>query len=473
MRKAIIGLDFGTSKLAVVIIDPESKEVIDSRSIESHAYIDGIEPYKKEQDINKIDSAFYALMESSLKGKDLDVLSIGLTGQMHGIIGLNEKGKPVTNLVTWQDERGNVILEEGITLLNKMEQKGGKRPIASGYAIVTLFDYVNNGLNNKISKICTLSDYFGMTLSGVMKPVISYQMADSLGCFNINSNEWDNNYLKNLGIKKDYFPEVVSSTTVVGELKDNRFLRLIDRRKGIPISVSIGDNQASFLGSVRDYFNSILVNIGTASQISYGVKSLKECKNTEFINGYDVVVRPFVEGTFLIAGNALSGGVIYTCLKNFFVKVASELFDIEADEKIWRKMEEIASKEVDNGGLIVYPLFYGKRSKPNEKGKIIGIDIDNFTPSKLIYSTLAGMGTILLEMVEEKTIEDKDFLIGSGNGIRRNNVFKKILSNVFKKDMLVPLYEEEAAIGAALNGAVAAGIFKNFQQARKVIKLIE
>ena len=62
--------------------------------------------------------------------------------------------------------------------------------------------------------------------------------------------------IKILGIDIPYIPTVTDDYTIVG-FADT-----------VPVSVAIGDNQASFLGSVRDIDNSVLVNIGTGSQIS-------------------------------------------------------------------------------------------------------------------------------------------------------------------------------------------------------------
>ncbi len=183
-------------------------------------------------------------------------------------------------------------------------------------------------------------------------------------------------------------------------------------------------------------------------------------------------MRPFVENTFLIAGNALSGGCSYKTLRDFFIEVGKELFGITNFKNIWNQMDKLASSEESAGGLTVYPLFNGKRSDPKARGKIEGLSDTNFSPSKMIYGTLEGIVEILKDMVSDTIIKEKSYLVGSGNGLRKNAVLRKAVSKIFQKELIIPLFEEEAAIGAALNGAVACGMIKSFSEASNIIKYI-
>jgi sedoheptulokinase len=59
--------------------------------------------------------------------------------------------------------------------------------------------------------------------------------------------------------------------------------------------------------------------------------------------------------------------------------------------------------------------------------------------------------------------------VGSGNGLRRNPLLRRIAANLFERELLIPRIAEEAAVGAALNAAVAAGIYGNYHEAREFI----
>ena len=460
-KKCIMGIDFGTTKIAVVLVDPGTKEIIASRSKETCAYTHDHDLLKKEQDVEKIRDVFISCIKDISTNTDFEIVSIGLTGQMHGILGLDAKGDPVTNFVTWQDERGNKTGPEGKTLLIEMEEKGGKRPIASGFGVVTLYDWVVNNNIKALAKICSLPDYFGMKLTGKNSPSMDYSMAHSTGVFDIGSLSWDFGYISRLGIDKKYFPDVVPMTTVSGML-NSKLLSNLQSKNAIPVSAAIGDNQASFIGSVKKHMESILINIGTGSQISFVMEDLEKIESTLKIDNYDIDVRPFIENKYLVAGSAISGGCVYESIKTFFTKTGEELFGGDVSDIIWQKMEKSALKVENREGLRVYPLFAGQRSDPEARGRIEGLGLNNLTPSNLIYATLEGIAEILKDMIDDSIINEKKYLVGSGNGLRKNAALKMIIARVFKKELIIPSIEEEAALGAAINGAAASGIISDF-----------
>ena len=153
---------------------------------------------------------------------------------------------------------------------------------------------------------------------------------------------------------------------------------------------------------------------------------------------------------------------MYDTLKTFFIKTGEELFGVTESVKIWDKMENAALKGFDTGGLTVYPLFAGRRSNPEARGSMAGLSEANFTPSKLIYATLEGIANILRDLIADSIIKKKKYLTGSGNGLRKNIPLQKVISRVFQKEIVIPEIEEEAALGAAINGAVASGVIGNF-----------
>ena len=57
-------------------------------------------------------------------------------------------------------------------------------------------------------------------------------------------------------------------------------------------------------------------------------------------------------------------------------------------------------------------------------------------------------------------------LVGSGNGIRKSVVWKKIFEEKFGLSLSVPQNSEEAAFGACLFGMVCAGVYKDIKLAQ-------
>jgi len=176
-----------------------------------------------------------------------------------------------------------------------------------------------------------------------------------------------------------------------------------------------------------------------------------------------------VDGGAIVAGSSLSGGASYRAVRDFFAEAGKTLFGIEKPQDLWERMNELALNADSGKRLTVVPLFSGKRSDPEVRGRIEGISMQNFVPSNLIYGTLEGVVRILRDMVDPAVLAQIETVVGSGNGFRKNPALRKAASRIFKKNVCMPLHEEEAAVGAALNGAVAAGVYPSFAEAAEFI----
>ena len=232
-----------------------------------------------------------------------------------------------------------------------------------------------------------------------------------------------------LGIDEDFLPKVVASNEIVGRWND------------IPICIAIGDNQASFLGSVKNNRESVLVNIGTGSQIS----AVGEIENL----GEGIEYRPFINGELLICGSALCGGSAYAMIEEFFRSYTA--FAGLGDLSQYGVINALAERAYASGenSLSVDTSFCGMRTNPMRRGSIENIELNNFTPSALILGVINGMCDELYKLYQEGHLE-KSHIVASGGAIRKNNILRKVLEDKFGMTVSVNSVKEEAATGAAL-----------------------
>ena len=91
-----------------------------------------------------------------------DIFAIGLTGQMHGIAYVDQHGKAVSPLYTWQDGCGNLPDFDGKSICDILAQDYGISA-STGYGMVTYLYHSRKGLVPRgASSFCTISDYLGM-----------------------------------------------------------------------------------------------------------------------------------------------------------------------------------------------------------------------------------------------------------------------------------------------------------------------
>ena len=443
----IMGIDLGTTTVSVVMLDGKSGAILGSRTVAHHGFLNGHIPEAKIQDPQRmvdVVRAAAAELEKEFGAPEC----IGLTGQMHGMLYVDTQGEAVSPLYIWQDGCGNLIMENDETYASYLRKTGGAA--SAGFGLTTHFYLQKNGMIPKnAAKMVTICDYVGMKLCESSKTVIAKDMAASWGCFDLRECRFLVEEMETLGVDTSYLPELMDTHGIMGHTPE-----------GIPVIVSLGDNQASVLGSVSDLCDTVLINIGTGSQVSVGTENYHDVSGS-------IELRPCVEGTSLLVGSGLCGGRAYAMLEQFYREAAG------SEEAMYDRMaaqaEEFREKYGSDAAWKVRTTFSGTRSNPNEKGSITGIGVENFHPGAMTLGIIAGILEELHEMYVEMcrvTGRKATRLVGSGNGIRKNRLMQTMAEEIFGMPLAIPQYQEEAAYGAALYALAATGkdSFGNIQK---------
>lgn len=449
----ILGIDIGTTTITALLLDADSRSVIKSCTLKNDSFIEG-KSFEKLQNPEIIINT----VKSAVKDVTADYTPdcIGVTGQMHGILYLDKDRKPCSPLMIWQDERGNQIFENGETYASYLTRTTGIKA-ATGFGLTTHFYNIKNDLVPKDAVIlCTIHDYLVALLTNTL-PVTHSSDGASLGFFDTKNLRFDIEALEKVGINKAFLPQVVSTTSIAGKT-DCGFLP-----DGIPVGVAIGDNQASFLGSVAEPESSVLVNVGTGSQVSFMTKSTSAPSCGE--------IRPLTDNEYIFVGSSLCGGRAYAVLKSFFSMCADMLGG--SQDNLYAKMDALSEDIFSlTDKLNVNCEFCGTRENPQKRGYIDNIGTDNFTPQHLICGVLTGVCTELKDMytcATELLEASPEKLVCSGNGLRKSLVWRKIFENNFSMKAELPLHSEEAAIGACVFGSAACGLYNDIKASRDAL----
>ena len=244
---------------------------------------------------------------------------------------------------------------------------------ASGYGLVThLYNRRHGLVPEETAGLCTIGDYLGMQLTGRKQPLMHTSIAASISLFDAQKSCFLTDALEKMGAGDDIplLPEVRGDFAQLGEFR------------GRPVTVALGDNQASFLGSAGLTPNAVLVNMGTGGQISI--------LSDQYFTAPGIEARPIVPGKYLLAGSALCGGRAYAILEKFFRAFASEIG--AGSEPLYDVLGRLAEK----GAAMEDPMtavttFSGTRVDPALRGSISNISEDNVTPASLSYAILDGM----------------------------------------------------------------------------------
>lgn len=454
-----LGLDIGTTTISAVVLNIKTYESAGLYSVVSGADIPSDEPWEKMQDAESIIDRIHRLVDSLLR-RFPGITSIGVTGQMHGIVYVDGDGKAVSPLYTWQDGRAGVrradVKSDGKSSLDIIEEKTGCR-LAAGYGLATHFDLVRHDLVPKTAKkIATIMDCAVISLCGLKEPLCHATNAASLGLY--KDGEFDLPAIEACGMDASVLPATTEERVIAGE------------HRGIPVSVAIGDNQASFLGSVREPERCALINYGTGSQITVAANA-ELLAHSGFVPTMDVEVRPLDKGTSIICGSALCGGRAYALLERFFrsFAVAKGLPDAEQYDVLNKLAEEWPDSSDKSDRITAETTFCGTRSDPDKRGSFTGIGDNNFTAGAMTVSVLRGMANELYEMFGKIPHSHIGALVVSGNAARKNPALRKIVEETFGVPINVPTHLEEAAYGAAMFSCMASGTVET-EAVREFIK---
>lgn len=427
-----VGIDIGTTTVSAAIYDIDNKEQIESYTIPHNSYVKN--GAFTEQSISIIMEKSEKLLYHILNSYE-NIISIGISGQMHGIAYIDKNGKVLSNLINWQDKRADQTLCDNQTACEKILGITGEI-IHTGYGIAThYYNMLNNLVPSDAVTFLSIMDIFAMKICGLKKPIIHSSVAASFGLFNLKKCQFMTEKLSLLNINEDFLPTVTSESIIIGKFRD------------IPVSIPLGDNQASFLGSVKDK-DTLLINIGTGSQIS-SISDYCQVNN-------EIELRPLIEGKYLICASALCGGYAYSMLESFFRSYAVSLgIDESSQYKIINQLA-MEAYEKNEKGLIVDTSFLGKRGNPNKRGSIKMIDSQSFTPSNLALGFLKGMCNELYELYSLFPTKH-NYAVASGGAVKKNKLLKILLADTFGISVSNNTLNEEAATGVSLFSAFAIG----------------
>jgi len=447
----LVGLDIGTTTICGLVLDTRTGEIVSVVTRPNTAQRGGQAPWESIQDPAAILETARGIVDGFLDAHR-DVGAVGVAGQMHGILYVDASGRVLSPLYTWQDGRGDLPDAGGVSTAARLSAALGRR-VSTGMGLVTHAWNAAHGLvPREAAALCTIMDYVAMTAAGARSPVMDATNAASLGCFDLDARDFRRGEMGRLGIDAGLFPAVASGYPPLGEV-----------RPGVPVFVAAGDNQASFLGSVRELRSTVLVNIGTGSQVSVRVDSEMEAPGMD--------TRPFPFGGYLAVGAGLCGGRAYALLREFFERTL-RLFG-EQRPISWETMNAIRPRDLPGGALGVDTRFSGTRENPSTRGSITSIGLDNFTPEHLVVGVRQGIASELLEFyrrLPEARRSGFTSLVGSGNAIRLNPALREVFQERLGMTLRMPAHREETSFGAALLAGVACGAFRDLGLAGELVR---
>ncbi|HET6687307.1 MAG TPA: FGGY family carbohydrate kinase, partial [Jiangellaceae bacterium] len=280
-RSAYLGIDLGTSGLKLTLVDSDGTVIGEA---EASYGVDTPQPGHAETDpaewARALDEARTALFGSLPGGAEPPaVASVGVTGQMHGVVLVGHDGRPVRPAVLWPDQRAVSSLGAWHALPQTVRRRLGN-PLVAGMAgpILSWLREHEPWSVAATAAVMSPKDWLRALLTSDRTTDRSDASATLL--WDVVSDDWSKEALQLAGVSVEQLPSVVPSDDVVGTTPI--MAPGLSGEEQVPV-VAGGADTACALAAVRaaavgaegheavgrgaDRADILVVNVGTGIQI--------------------------------------------------------------------------------------------------------------------------------------------------------------------------------------------------------------
>jgi xylulokinase len=390
-----------------------------------------------------------------------DVAGIGLCGQMHTQVYLDEHFNILRSAITWMDQRSSGIVEriKSDEEACKLIFRETSNDVSTTYTALHVKWVQENQpeIWKKVRHVLVAKDWLKFKLTGEL--VTDYAEASGTLVFDVQKEKWSDAAFKYFDIPKERFPEVQPSDVIVGKISEEAG-RQTGLKAGIPVANGSSDNSASALGAGMVQPGQVTLIIGTAGVITVcSDRPLVDARKRTLCWHYCLQNQWATLGIMQTAGESLEW------FKNTFDK--QETAGPSGD--IFNQYNE-AARAVPEGsdGLIFLPYLNGERTPywdPDARGVFFGINLKT-SKSHFIRSIMEGVSYALRNNIE--TVESLGIKINEvravGGGLK-SKVWLEILGKVLRKPIMTVSVQDTANLGNILLCGHALGIYPSFSEA--------
>ena len=389
-----------------------------------------------------------------------DIAAIGITNQRETTIVWDKNtGQPVYPAIVWQCRRTSEycdsLKEKGLT--EKFREKTGLVIDAyfSGTKVKWILDHVE-GARERAEKgmllFGTVETWLIWKLTRGAVHVTDYSNASRTMLFNINTLEWDEEILKELGIPRSMLPQARASSEIYGETDPSFF------GGRIPIAGAAGDQQAALFGQAcfdqgeakNTYGTGCFLLMNTGSKPVFSKNGLV----TTIGWGIGGTITYALEGSIFVAGAALQ-----------WLRDELRLIDSAADS------EYFAQRVKDTNGCYVVPAFTGLGAPywdQYARGTIVGLTrgVNKYHIIRATLESLAYQVNDVLEAMKADSGMDLSSLKVDG-GASANDFLMQTQADLSSAPVNRPRCVETTAMGAAYLAGLAAGYWKDIEDVKR------
>ncbi len=439
MSDFFIGIDSGTQSTKAIVISGKDGKIVGSASV-AYGLISGLPAGAKEQHpktwVDAMEKSIQqALAQAQLPGSQ--VKGIGVSGQQHGFVALDEKDQVIRPAKLWCDTSTTA---QASSLIKKL---GGLKKVIAltgngippGFTASKILWLKQNEAKNfqRLRTVLLPHDYLNFHLTG--RKTMEAGDASGTGLFDAKTRNWHSKVIAAIDSSlEEKLPAIQQSSEIAGTLRPE-LARKLGLSPEVIVSSGGGDNMMGAIGTGNVKIGMVTASLGTSGTI------------------YAYSSRPVIDPGGEVAAFCDSTGAWLPLICTMNVTVATELLK-KAFQWDNDKLSTSASTiPAGSEGLLLLPYFEGERvpNLPDARALFFGLDSENFTQAHMARATMEGVALGLnygLNRLVDLGLRPKQIRLTGGGS--QNAVWRQILADVFETEVIGLTTVEGAAYGAAV-----------------------
>jgi len=465
----LLGIDIGSSSVKASILNGETGEIAGTSFYPKNemTIVAKQSGWAEQQPELWWENLKLAILEAKSLAKisGNDIVAIGISYQMHGLVIVDKQQNVLRPSIIWCDSRATEI---GNKAFNEIGNEKCLNTLLNspGNFTASKLKWVKQNepsVYQKIDKIMLPGDYIAMRLTGEIRTTAS---GLSEGMFwDFRKNEVSELVLNYYGFGKELIPEIVDTFGIQGHVSA-KIAGELGLKAGTPVSYRAGDqpNNALSLNVLNP--GEVATTAGT-SGVVYGVSGDVKYDPQSRVNTFAHVNHSAAESRLGVLLCINGTGILNSWLNKY---VGNKAFSYE---EMNRKASEIA---IGSDGLSILPFGNGSErvlGNKNIGAQISGLGFNIHTDAHLFRAAQEGIVFSFkygMEIMEQIGINAKVIRAGKAN-MFLSPVFRETLAGV--SGATIELYNTDGSVGAARGAGIGSGYYASAKEAFANLKKLE
>lgn len=466
----VIGVDCGTSGTKTVLFDGKGS-VVASETIEYPMYQpkNGYAEQEPSDWANAMVNTIKSVMARSRVKKE-DVKGIGISGQMHGLVLLDNENNVLRRSIIWCDQRTAHEVEEMNRIVGRERLvEITANPALTGWTAAKILWIKNNepDIYSRIAHILLPKDYLRFVLTHEYATEVSD--ASGMQLLDVPNRRWSDELLSALEIDKEWLGKVYESCEVTGTLTRSMAEEL-GLCEGTIVVGGAGDNAAAAVGTGVVEDGKAFTTIGTSGVVFAHTSKISIDKQ-----GRVHTCCAAVPNTWHVMGVTQGAGLSLKWFRDNFCMTEKETAKLMGVDEYYLMDKQAEEVPVGANRLLYLPYLMGERTPhldPDARGVFFGLSAIH-TRRDMLRSVMEGVTYSLRDCIEvfrEMGVNVSDMMACGGGG--SSPLWRSMLADLFNSSVKTAASKEGPALGVGILAAVGAGLYSSVAEAcAEIVKI--